>query len=225
MKKILVEGLKKLMNVVKKVAPVAVLASSVAVANAQVHNVRSFLNVRSLQLSNNTSVVFSNIASFPGMSNVFGIVYTNNAGSQVRITNAADYTKLANDVNLWGDRDGSPISYYFPSNTITALSTNAAVFSSATLFISMICGSAANSAVTFVFQPMWDGVQAPSGTADDWSVAVTASTSSTVTLATNAPMWRWPGAKALRLKSIINADTDGAGEVKVTKAAIVGFVP
>jgi hypothetical protein len=199
------------------------LAVSCMVAQAQNHTDASFLNVKSLQMSNNTSVVFSNIATFSGMSNVFGLVYTNLSGTRVRITNAADYTKLAKDVPLWFDRDGNAPVKYIPDPLI-ATSTNFLNITGGTLVGKFIGGSAANSAVTFVFRPVWyDGNQFLA-TTHDWSVAVTAA-SGVVTFATNAPMYRWPGAKYLRLISIIDADTDGAGQVELVDLHLVGFVP
>lgn len=115
---------------------------------------------------------------------------------------------------------------FFTVNPIqSAYLTNSTIYSPLTVFLRLHGGSGANSAVTFVFQPLWDGVTAPINTTDDWSVALTATTSTVVDLATNVPLWRWPGAAGLRLKSIVNGDTDATSQITVTKCSINGFRP
>jgi hypothetical protein len=92
-------------------------------------------------------------------------------------------------------------------------------------------GSGANAAVTFTFVPIYDGKDGSEaetplvGTGFNWSFAVTANTTASVTVATNAPMWKWPGARKLRLLSIVNADTDASSEVWIDRCSFNGFVP
>lgn len=195
------------------------------VASAQDHRSQSFLNQLSLQVSNVASI--SNLVMFPGMTNIFGTYWTNNAGTRVGVTTAGNTVQLLRDVNLWADRDGRVPVWQFQA--VPGTQTNYLNISPATLYIKMIGGAAANSSVTFVFTPSWDGAT-PAGktpyvaTAHDWSVVVTAA-AGTVTFATNAPMYLWPGAKSLRVRSIVNSDTDFTGNVYVTDLSLNGFVP
>ena len=195
----------------------------VSAASAQNHVSQNFLNVLSLNVSNNLSI--SNLTSFAGMTNILGVTWTNLLGTRQTVTAAGDTTKLLNDVSLWSDRNGNPYvalgAYQSNGNT----STNANPVGPANLFLRLHGGSGANSAVTFVFQPLWDGSTAPAATTDDWSVALTATTTTPVTLATNVPFYRWPGAKGLRLKSIVNSDTDASSQVTVTAIQLNGFRP
>jgi hypothetical protein len=94
-----------------------------------------------------------------------------------------------------------------------------------TVFIKGVGGANANSAVTLVFSPLWDGETPALATTDDWSVAITANGTTPVTLATNAPIWKWPGAAKLRLKYSSNADTDASSQFWLQKVSLNGFVP
>ena len=190
-----------------------------ASANAQ-HLSQSFLReVRSIQVTN--GIPLTNIVSFTGMTNIQGTVWTNNSGTRMEVTAAGNTVRYFSDVRLFTDKEGKPVVYYYPQ--INGL-TNYAV-SGATLNLRVQGGSGANSAVTFVFTPLWDGETPPLVTTDDWSVAITAVVSAQTTLATNVPLWKWPGAKALRLKSVVNADTDASSGVFVNQVQLNAFVP
>jgi hypothetical protein len=159
------------------------------------------------------------------MTNIQGTVWTNNAGTRLEVTNAGNTVRFFKDATLWSDRDGRvPITFFSVAPNV-AHSTNASVVNAATMYLQIQGASGANSAVTFVFTPLWDGDSPPLVTVDDWSVAVTAVASAQTSLATNVPLWRWPGAKKLRLKSIVNSDTDASSGVYVNKVSLNGFVP
>ena len=197
----------------KNLLVVALVALASALSAKAQHLSQSFLVQRSIHVTN--TIPITNLVSFPGMTNILGTVYTNGAGTRLEVTNAGNTVNLLRDVSLWADRNGVPF----------ARSDTNRYDGPATLFIKLQGGSGANAAVTFVFTPIWDGATPPLVTGDDWSVAVTAVASAQTTLATNAPFYRWPGAKNLRLKSIVNADTDASSGVFVNQCSLNGFVP
>jgi hypothetical protein len=191
---------------------------------------QSFINpsVRSIEVSN-TLYGVTNLLSGTG-TNVDGNRWTNNFGTRIMATNtvpAGQYFPLLVDhVTLYPDKMGS----YMPfanTNTIPGNGSAASTWSPSThnLFIKMVGGSGANAAVTFIFAPVCDGVNECTAAADVFSVALTATTTTPVTLITNLPTYRWMGCKGLRLRSIHNADTDASGQVYIQNVSLNGFVP
>lgn len=206
-----------------------------SVASAQNHVSQSFLNVQSLNVSNLlaiTNLTFTPAWTTSPATNRVGLQWTNLSSTRVIVTassttDSASTFNTLKDVSLWSDRNGQgyvPFGAY-QSNGNTA--TNANPVGPATLFIRLFGqAAAANSAVTFTFCPVWDDVgTSPNATTDDWAVALTASGTSFVTLATNVPMYRWPGAKGLKLKTIVNGDTDADSRVTVDRLSINGYRP
>lgn len=207
----------------KKLFIVGAIGLSTLGAMGQSHLSQSFLNVQSLNTTNAYAV--TNLATGLQTYLAVGVLWTNSAGTVNRATNGVRTDVLFKDVSLWSDRDGLPFTQNV--KTLTGLTdTNAPAYvPPARLFIQLHGGSGANAAVTFVFNPVWDGDTQPAATTDDWSVALTATTTTPVTLATNIPMWMWPGAKSLRVKTITNGDTDASSQVTVTKLSVNGFRP
>ena len=202
-----------------------ILALSTLGASAQTHISQSFLNVKSLQVSNVAAV--SNLVLSAGMSNIFGGRWTNNAGTAVNVTNAGNTVKLLNDVRLWADRDGNvPIRQV---NSVPGTQTNYMYVAPFTISGKLIGGSGANSAVTFVVTPFWKDVPDDGSTfvatTHDFTFAVTAA-SGVVTFATNVvSAVNWAGAKGCRIRSIVNGDTDFTGGVYITDLDLTGFRP
>lgn len=202
----------------------------VSMASAQNHLVQSFLaDVRSIQASNLNQVT-NLLATGSSTTNRTILVWTNGNGTRITGATSPGYNTLK-DVALWSDRNGN----YFPNmfNTFGPGSTNQ-VSSPMTVFIGLYGqNAAANSAVTFLFTPIWDasetsgfsGTDTYLATADQWSVAVTAAGTTPVTLATNVPLWRWPGAKYLRLERISNGDSDADSQVWINRVVLSGFRP
>jgi hypothetical protein len=192
------------------------------VASGQNYLSQSFLNQKSLLVSNTLSI--SNLANFSGQSNIFGVRWTNSALTGVSVTGAGNTTTLIKDVDLWSRADGDWWGARFAgqgsSDTNTAISPH-------NLFVRLLTGgSGANAAVTFTFIPIYDGLETPVvGTGMNWSFAVTSAGTASVTVATNVPTWKWPGAKKLRLLSIVNADTDASSEVWVDRVSLNGYRP
>jgi hypothetical protein len=89
----------------------------------------------------------------------------------------------------------------------------------------LTAGSAANTALTFVFTPIYDGVNEATATTEEWTASLTPVVSKKNTLVSNVPLWRWPGAKYLRLRWAANTDADASGNVIVTGITLNGFVP
>lgn len=194
-------------------------------ASAQTHISQSFLNVKSLQVSNVAAV--SNITMFAGMTNIFGSRWTNNAGVAVNVTTAGNTTKLLKDVQLWADRDGNwPVRQIY---SVPGTTTNYLNITPFTVSGKLIGGAGANSAVTFVLTPYWKDIPDDGSTfiatTHDFSFAVTAA-SGVVTFATNiVTAVNWAGAKGVRVRSIVNADTDFTGGVYITDLDLTGFRP
>jgi hypothetical protein len=194
-------------------------------ADAASHQDMSFLNVQSLQVSNVAAI--TNHIMYPLMTNIIGTTWTNNSGTLVTVTNAGNTAMLVKDVPLWSDQNGrTPI---LQIQSVPGSLTNYANISPATISGKILGGAAANSAVTFVFTPIWKDPRNTEGipfiaTTHDWSFAVTGA-SGTVTFATNAPIYLWPGAWGMRVRSIVNADTDFTGNVWIQELDLSGFKP
>lgn len=192
------------------------------VASAQDFLSQSFLLQKSLLVSNTLTV--SNLVNFAGQSNVFGVRWTNRSDVGISVTGAANYVKLIGDVELWARKDGD---WWGPTFAASNGAITNAAHSPANVFVRLLTGgSGANAAVTFTFCPIWDDDETPAvGTTHNWSFAVTASTTTSVTIATNAPFYLWPGAKKLRLLSIVNGDTDASSQVWIDRISLNGYRP
>ena len=193
--------------------------------SAQNHISASFLNVKSLQVSNVAAI--SNITMFAGMTNIFGTSWTNNAGTAVLVSAAGNTTKLLRDVPLWSDGLGNvPIRQIW---SVPGTQTNYLNISPFTISGKLIGGAGANSAVTFVVTPYWKDIPDDGSTfvatTHDFTFAVTAA-SGVVTFATNVTAAvNWAGAKGCRIRSIVNGDTDYTGGVYITDLDLTGFRP
>ncbi len=202
----------------KKIIVLVGLVMTLALgASAQNHFVGSFLDskISSLQVSNVAAI--SNLVMFPGMSNIFGGRWTNSAGTAVNVTTAGNTVRLLSDVALTSDREGNiPLRQIY---SVPGTQTNYVNISPFTISGRLIGGAGANSAVTFVFTPYWkdrpDNGSTFVATTHDFSYAVTAA-SGVVTFATNVALPHWSGAKGVRVRSIVNADTDFTGGVYIT---------
>jgi hypothetical protein len=153
------------------------------------------------------------------------LYWTNTAGSRVTVatnTGAGSWanatTKVVDDIPLWSDRNGQPV---WEPNT----NSNNYVQSGATLAVTMVGGSGANTASTWVFTPVYDGVNEATAAAELWTIAFTPTTTTVATLVTNVPTYRWPGAKLLRLVRVVPGDTDASSQVTLLDVNVNGFVP
>lgn len=203
-----------------------VLAFATFGASAQSFISQSFLNVKSLHVSNTLSI--SNLVMWPGMTNILGVRYTNSAGTGISVAAAGNTVKLLKDVSLWADRDGHwPITQIFAT---PGTATNYLNISPFTVSGRIFGASGANAAVTFVLTPFWDDVSDDGttfvATTHDFTFAVTSVASSAVTFATNiVTAVNWAGAKGVRVRSIVNADTDASSGVYVHELKLSGYRP
>jgi len=188
------------------------------------------LNTASANSTNAPGTAWTNYTT--GVSSPYTLYVTaTNTGSGTW-TNASK--NLIKDVDLWALRDGSP-----PVMPSATNGTDRPTLSYASVSIRIASGgSGANSALSFVFTPLYGpGADASltgpnpkptpieGATADEWTVGVTASTTSSVTVITNAPLYKWPGARGLRLRRIVNADTDATSQVIVNDVTLNGYIP
>lgn len=194
-------------------------------ASAQTHISQSFLNVKSLQVSNVASI--SNITMFAGMTNIFGTRWTNSAGVALLVTNAGNTVKLLKDVSLWSDREGNwPVRQIY---SVPGTQTNFLNVTPFTISGRFIGGAGANSAVTFVVTPFWKDIPDDGSTfvatTHDFTFAVTGAAGA-VTFSTNiVSAVNWAGAKGCRIRSIVDGDTDYTGNVIITDLDLSGFRP
>lgn len=194
--------------------------------SAQTHLSQSFLNVKSLHVSNTLAI--SNLVMYPGMTNILGVRYTNSAGTGISVAAAGNTVKLVKDVVLWSDRDGNwPVRQIW---SVPGTQTNYLNISPFTVSGRIFGASGANSAVTFTLTPFWDDVNDDGTTfvasTHDFTFAVTAVASSAVTFATNiVNAVNWAGAKGVRVRSIVNGDTDASSGVYIHELKLSGYRP
>jgi hypothetical protein len=217
------------MKFFRKILAIATLAivSLGLTAEAQNWQGRNFLApVTSITVSN--TLGYTNLlsnASAPGTgfttTNIVGLPYTNLIGTQV-IVAGTNFDQFTTDVPLWYNRNGDlPVTFPGYTNGTVDVPIGAA---SITIHLTG-GGSGANSAVNFVFAPVCDGLNETTISGDRFTVGVTAVTTSAVTVTTNVPVWKWPGCKSLRLRTITNTDTDATSSVTVGSVTLEGFVP
>lgn len=223
-------------------------------ASAQDFVSQNFLNVRSLNVGTNTPAGLRSLTNLANVTTNAGMIlsstniaYTNLSGAYIHpglaavvsamgTTNQYTTPVLFKDVVLYPDRNGLPIYTYVQSDSSTPPTTNSSsIISGANLFVEYVNPWVTNGAIGLQFRPIWDGVTANNYTADDWWVVIPSSAGVNrpkAQLSTNAPLWRWPGAAALRLISITNnvttitgtADTVSNSTV-LTKILLNGFRP
>ncbi len=210
-------------SLIKKTLVVSLLVALPLLAPAQQHHEINFLapitSITVTNLKQYTNIFSPNLAGVT--TNVVGLTYTNLIGSQVVVA-AGDSTALTVDVPLWSDRNGLvPFSYAPDATNIigflrSAMTINVHILSG---------GSGANSAVNLTFVPLPDGIHESTLSGDAFVFAITANTTSEVDISTNCPIHNWAGYKTLRLKKIVNTDTDASSQVTIDSITLNGFVP
>ncbi len=189
------------------------------------HKSYSFLNpaYSSITYSNLTGITNALTAVYVG-SNAPGLYWTNNSGRQTVATNTGLGTwantafPVLQDVPLWSTRNG--LVAWEPNTNYLNIP-----LSGATLSVTLKGGSGANTASTLVFTPLFDGVHESTVATDVWTVGVLPNTTTMTTTTTNVPLWKWPGAKALRLVRITSGETDASSQVTLFNLSINGYVP
>ena len=204
--------------------PMTMALLATTAVNAQtwaVPKVGKFLTVPAVYATNTLSI--TNLATGGSVgTNVVGTTYTNKAGTRVVVTSGGLYATqpLLQDVSIYPLQNGSGA---WPAYTTNGLINYH--MSYATLSTTMTAGSGADTAVTFVVTPIYNGVNEATEAGDLWTFSLTPVVSTTKTYSTNAPLWKWPGAQKLRLKRIVNADTDASSQVIITDVSLNQFGP
>lgn len=249
------ELMKELVADAKKLILIALLAAlSVVSVDAQVHRSESFLNVRSLSLGTNLYNI-TNLAAYPHypglILNPTNVTYTNATGTFVGsgttelasfgTTNTFTRPAIFRDVPLYVDRDGNrPLNAIWDSGPtgVTGGMTNATFLSPLTLFLEYALPQGTNGPFGVTFTPVWNGKNVSLNTNDWWGVRVAGGApfgilaGSRYSIATNVPLWRWPGASHLRVLSVTNMHNQAlAGPPAqtnspfITDLSINGYVP
>lgn len=203
-----------------------ILALSTLGASAQTHVSQNFLNVRSVAVTNTSSVSNLSAGLTYNVSWTNGLLtfYTNNAGTRLGTTNASGSTagqsfNILKDVALWTDRNGAP-----PIAPITLIgSTN--TMTSASIYVRAVANSGTVGTLTFTLRPVYDGDYMETGTTKDFTFTYTPVASTVVALATNVPVYLWAGAKKLRCLSIVNSSANASADVNILNFSLNGFVP
>lgn len=204
-------------------ATVALVVGLVLPSLGQNHQFQSFLNVKALNVGTNAYII-TNLANLTtnigAIYNPTNITYTNNSGTfvgsstsylaSVGTTNANTTFSLFKDVALYPDSTGRPVIYQTHESNL-GTETNIQYWGSQTLFIEYVNPLTTNTTFAFQFRPIYGddaGTPIPNNyQGDDWWVRIDHSAGVNRPkgmLATNAPVWKWPGAKYLRLVSVTN---------------------
>ena len=237
----------------KKLILIVGLVVATVAAKAQTFRAQSFLSqgVASIYVTNlvaitNLNTAGANTTNAPGTawSN-----YTTGVSSPytlyVTATNSAvagawtNTTKnLLKDVELWCLKDGS--GAWSTGLTNGDSGTLNYPMSYATLSIRIAtAGSGANTAAELVFTPLYGpGADPASATGlnprptpvegdsgDEWTVGITSAGATQVVVTTNAPLFKWQGARGLRLRRIIHADTSASSQIIINDISLNGYVP
>lgn len=230
----------------KTLLTIGLAALAVSAFGQATWQAQSFLaqGVQSLYVTNLVAITNLNTAG-ANTTNAPGTAWSNYvAGGTARYvtatnTGSGSWTNatrnLLKDVTLWSRRDGSPA--FTPSATN---GFSVPTFGDATLVIRVDAGSGsgANTAMSLVFTPLYGyGLDNDSAglnprptavegtTADEWTVGITPAGATVVTVTTNVPTYRWPGARALRLRRVVNTDTDPSSQAIVNEITLNGYVP
>lgn len=216
----------------KKLIFLSMLVASSAMG--QQFKYQSFLNESALTITN--TIQATNLASIGATTtNVVGLIITNFQGTRV-IAAAGDTHNAFLDVQLWGERNSGTPPFYFATGTNVLQNW---IPSPQSVYVKLVGQSGANSAVTFVIYPIVEdisltvggtnsiiaGIKEINAAANTWTFAVTANTTTPVTLITNVPANLFIGAKGLRMNRIVNGDTDATSNVTIQDCALVGFMP
>lgn len=193
------------------------------------------LNVRALGTGTNGIGVtnLSLVVTNAGMVHSTNVTYTNLSGSFIRSAGAAGGTNsittaaLFKPVELWTDRNGNP-SIFQIDETSFGLPTNRTTLSSLSVFVRLANPLGSNGVVGINIAPLWDGTTVPTSTAQDFGVVIPYALGAVNTMATNLPLHRWLGAKAIAIRNVTNFFTYADSTTNspyITDITVVGFKP
>lgn len=210
--------MKKIISILMVVALAVSANAQWAVHNSNLPGGNKFLAVPAVYATNNFNITNLSSVIGPG-TNLAGTVFTNKAGTRATVTAAGvgAAQPLLQDVSIQPLASGGGAWAYHYTNGVER--------SYATMSVTLTAQSGANAAVTFALTPLYNGVNEATETADLWTWSFTPTASTTHTVSTNVPLWRWPGAEKLRLRRITNADTDATSAVIITDVSLNQFGP
>lgn len=211
----------------KKLITLGGLLIATLVAHGQAFESRSFLNCRSLLITNNINV--TNLTSSVSRgTNITSTIFTNLSGVQIITSNGYnDKLNLLKVVPLFVDRPGAMIT--------TAGATNACIFIRTAAGLS---GANATNSVTFVFAaiPSNQGTNSvantspnsileSTATADLFTIVTTANTAQPQSFRIGFPYNQIVGSYGLELRSISTTATQVGSDIWVLECSYNGFVP
>lgn len=184
---------------------------------------QSFLNVQAVYLTNHLNPTNLVTAGAAGTNKV-GTLFTNDNALVTVTATVGGRINPFKDVALWVRNDGSP------AYNIMSTNTGIPQMSDATISVTWTAGSGANTAIPFVVTPLYGSRKSnrseeATAAGEQWTFAFTPTASSTQTLITNVPLWRWPGAKGLRMRYIHNPDADASANVILQECLLNGYSP
>lgn len=199
----------------KKLILLAVLALPLAVL-AQGQGPEPIFTSISLLNPSFKSLTTTNLAGATNLTFVDGTLTTNNTGlswtnsyNQKFTVTASAYTNVNPfvQVPLYSLRGGDG-PWIANTNTVEGIQK-----SFANISVTITGGSGANVANSIVIAPVYDGDFNGTATGDYFTFAVTPAGATTVTISTNVPLWKWPGAAAITVRDITPGDTDASSQV------------
>ncbi len=209
---------------------------SVATLQAGTFKTASFLNGQSILVTNLFQVtnLLSRINTVN--TNIGGTIYTNSAGSRVIIgVGTNEYVNLLKTVPLW---DISPVNVVRTNQAPGDIEVDGPYYN-ASIFIRLVGGSGANSAVSFRFIPVPSGFNPTTGKGPDFelqdtdslvaadlqTISVTATTTTEVHSRTKLDLKKYLGCAGIMLVAVINADADASSSVTVLECTLNYFSP
>ena len=175
---------------------------------------------RSIVLTNNVNITNIVLNGSTG-TNAAATVYTNNNGTRVTTTaSSGTNANLLASVGLWSLSTGA--LPFQGTNNLGGIA-NIQPVGYGTISVTVRAGAGAAAVITAIFAPVWDGVNVDTSGAYDFTWGFTPTASSTKTIATNAPLHKWIGAKAVALKSVSSADSLTTKEAAIVALRLNGF--
>lgn len=205
-----------------------ILTVPVLVTGTNAFNITNLASVvTNVGMVHHTNVIYSTVTLSNNLTTMSGL--TRVAGG---VTNTASTKGLFNDIMLNPGRDGQQIFQTYPASDDATSNTNNYKFSGLNIQARLVNPFGSNGVVGIVFCPLWDGVTTPVNRADDWGFAFSYSLSQYNDISTNVPTWKWPGAKALRVRFVTNnfsvtqaAETYLTNSPRLVKLTANGWVP
>lgn len=204
---------------------IAMLAATTVAQAADLRSISLLGAVSSVMVSN--TIAPTNLVGATITTNVQGTVFTNLAGTKITVSAAGSGATQ----NTLGQADLQPFLLTPNVNSNGTFTAGSYQPTYATFSAKLKANSGANAAVTFVLAPVPDGANMLTEASYEWAFSFTPTASTTHVIATNVPLVNWPGPlpttgmKAIRLKRIVNADTDASSDVYVSDCYLNTVVP